>query len=242
MRSYRRLGVVGVLVGLAGAVWAGFLVSAVPGKAGEEKAYADAVTCAAGEPRADCLQTVRATVTQTVIRTSAHSSTFDLRLSGPEPANGVVTMGAAGPLLRKLRDGDEVEATVWRHYVVKVSREGRSQKTTDTPAGGAEMATAWSLSVLAGALFFLGTGGYVLRATRRVITERMTRRIAVPLGIALLAAFTPWFGFFAGTLWGGPWTVAAVWLASLPLCVLLIRRLTRLQDDRGKPARRTRTA
>jgi hypothetical protein len=32
--------------------------------------------------------------------------------------------------------------------------------------------------------------------------------------------------------------LAAVWVATLPLCALLVLRLTRLQDDRGKPVRR----
>lgn len=236
VRLYRGWGVIAVLMGMAALVWGVGVAGGVPGKVGDEKAWAAAADCPPGISAAaqrDCLRTVRATVTRTVIRTSARSSTFSLTLAGPEPANGVVRMGAAGPLLRALRNGDQVDATVWRHYVVKVARDGRGQETEDNPEGDAETATAWALSLLVAALFFGGTGGYALVAARRVVTERLTRHVAPLLGFTVLAGLTTWLGCVAGVAWGGPWMVVGAWLATLPLCALLVRRYVRRQAARS---------
>lgn len=80
-----------MLPGAAALLWAVDGFTALPTAVAEERGFASAVPCTAAgahADQADCLRTVRATVTGTVIQSSGREQTYRLELSGPAPASG----------------------------------------------------------------------------------------------------------------------------------------------------------
>ncbi|MBM9507163.1 hypothetical protein [Actinacidiphila acididurans] len=191
----------------------------------EERAYAAAVPCAAPVPeRPDCLRTVPATVVKATIRQSGRTKVHDLELSGPAPASGTIDMGSAGPLLKRLRPGDRVTVTVWRHYAISVSRDGITQKTEDNPVGHSDAATAVALAVLVGGTYLLWAGGGTLWVARSAAAQGLPPVLARWGKAAVGAAVAALPAGFAGVAWGGPPMVAAVWLALCAIVWRVVRR------------------
>lgn len=237
---HRVWGLCAVLLGVVAGVLAveGFI--AVPGVVAEERAFLAAVPCTAAEAsaaRTDCLHTVGATVTGTVIQSSGRQQTYRLRLSGPVPASGSLDMGSAGPLLKRLHPGDRVSVTVWRRYATAVSRDGRTQETNDNPLGDPEIGTALALGWLACGMYAVGVGGWALLGARGA-AERGLPALMVPLGkVTVGAAFAACPACLVGVGWGGPVAVVVAWLTMLPLVgwiVLVQVRRARRWPPRGR--------
>ncbi|MFC4503558.1 MULTISPECIES: hypothetical protein [Streptomyces] len=209
-----------MLLGAVAMLWAVDAFTALPAAVAEERGFLAALPCTAagaGADRADCLHTVRATVTGTVIQSSGREDTYRLELSGPAPASGSLDMGSAGPLLKRLRPGDQVSVTVWRHYATAVSQGGLTQQTNDDPVGDPDIDTALALGSLACGTYLLGAGGCALLGARGAAERGLPASLA-PLSKATAgAALAAWPACLAGVGWGGPVTVAAAWLVMLPV-------------------------
>jgi hypothetical protein len=113
------LGVAMLLLGAAGP-------ATVPGLMEDEKAFGTATACTTpSSPHDDCLHSFDATVTRTVIKEQNKSSEYTLYLDGPARVPRSIDMGAAEPLLKRLRPSDHVTVTLWRDYAAGVRRPGR---------------------------------------------------------------------------------------------------------------------
>lgn len=225
-----------------GTALTGFLVlllavsglAAVPELVDDERAFEAAVPCA--PPAAaggDCLRSVEATVVYTVIRDGAKYEEFTLGLTGPREVPRELDMGHADPLLEHLRPGDRVTVTRWRDYTTAVTRDGVTQESADTPAGEPQLVTALMLVLLSGGTYALYAGGVVLARARHYAERGLPISLVTfgkqAFGAALCAPVALVVGYLAG-----PLAVAAVWLATLPLVHLAVRRSER--RGRGRHA------
>jgi protein involved in polysaccharide export with SLBB domain len=225
-----------VLLGAVAVVCAVWASAGLPAGVAEERAFASAAPCkgaGAVPDGADCLHTVRATVTGTVIQSSGRTQTYRLKLSGPAPASGSVDMGSAGPLLKRLKPGDQVSVTVWRSYATAVSMNGVTQGTEESPVGDPEIGTALALGALACGTYLLGAGGYALLRARRA-AERGLPASLVPWGkTAVWAALVAWLACLVGVMWGGPVTVVVAWVVMLPVVGWIVAVRERRRAKRG---------
>ncbi len=208
-----------MLLGVVAVLWAVGRFTALPEAVAQERGFASAVPCAAakaGADQADCLHTVRASVTGTVIRSSGRTQTYRLELAGPAPASGSLDMGSTGPLLNRLHPGDQVSVTVWRHYATAVSRGGITQETNDNPVGDSDISTALALGSLACGTYLLAAGGCALLRARGAAERGLPASLA-PWGKATVGAvLVASLATLVGVGWGGPVAVVVAWLVMLP--------------------------
>ncbi|MFD8386221.1 hypothetical protein ACFV2X_48300 [Streptomyces sp. NPDC059679] len=180
--------------------------------------------CPARSSGEDCLRTTAATVRDTVIRDEGKTSEYTLKLTGPRPVPAEVDMGAADPLLRRLRAGDRVTVTMWRDYAIAFSKDGVRQETDDTPAGEPVFVTALALAFLSVGLFVAHTGGVeVLGAPRHAVhglPGSLVTRGKLAVGAALCAILAGVGGEFTN-----PIGVVVAWTVLAGLLWPLIRRL-----------------
>jgi hypothetical protein len=112
---------------------------------------------AAAHVGADCLSTQHFTVVKTVVK-DGKSSEYRAYLRDDGSWRGEVDFGGWAPLLNALEPGDPVTATVWRHRIMALSKDGVRQKTSDEPRDELQMNAAIGLlaGLVAGWAFVFG--------------------------------------------------------------------------------------
>ncbi|GAA3901443.1 hypothetical protein GCM10023084_62360 [Streptomyces lacrimifluminis] len=146
----------------------------------------------------DCLRTVSFNVESTKNKLSK-SGSYKATLSGTSFWNGVVAFGDPGPLLERLRPGDQVTATVWRGDVMTVSNGGVRQRTSEEPRSEPQMTVA--IGTFLGLLAATGIGLGAVRMTRPHGHEPFTWRsygkpllITMTITCAVVGLPAVWFG------------------------------------------------
>ncbi|MGW7434053.1 hypothetical protein ACWGIN_31525 [Streptomyces sp. NPDC054861] len=106
-------------------------------------------------------------------------------MSGTSFWNGVVAFGDPGPLLKRLRPGDQVTATVWRGDVMTVSDGSVRQSTTEEPRDEPHITGA--IGTFLGLLAAAGIGMGSVRMTRPDHHEPFTwRSYGIPLLVTMM--------------------------------------------------------
>ncbi|MFB7331257.1 hypothetical protein ACFC00_06385 [Streptomyces adustus] len=228
---------------------AGLLVAAtvevgeIPGSLAEERSYLTAEACtpaAALDARADCLRSIRASVRSTVIIDEGKRQQFTVRLAGPSPVPKEVDLYGSGPLLKRLRPGDQVRVTMWRDYATAISRGDVTQESGDTPVSAPEIITAVVLALVSLGLFAMYAGGRAVLRARRLAVEGLPDTL-VPLSKgALAAAACAIPAALLGACWGGLLVVVSAWAAMLPGVWWLTRLLQRRARRRTRHRHRSR--
>ncbi|MFF5974038.1 hypothetical protein ACFY7C_21180 [Streptomyces sp. NPDC012769] len=90
----------------------------------------------------DCLSTWRLTVEKTVNKTGGKASSYEATLTDQDSWRGNVSFGDPGPLLERLKSGDQVTATIWRRDIVVLSQDGVRQNTSEAPRDEVQMNAA----------------------------------------------------------------------------------------------------
>lgn len=134
---YRGVGLALLLVGLAGAGGAGWLVQAADEDGNQElRAYAAAPLCAEMPvERSDCRWRGKAIV-HAFDRDSGRGRSPSLTLEygqGRTERTEFVEFGDVGPVFDGLLFGDEVTITIWNGRITTVVADGRSQETLAAP-------------------------------------------------------------------------------------------------------------
>ncbi|MFE3642539.1 hypothetical protein ACFXOM_16245 [Streptomyces sp. NPDC059169] len=232
---HRAWGLCSALVGLVLVVLAGAGLATVPDLMDEERAFEAAVPCGSSAVAgADCLRPVGATVMRTVIQDVPKHEEFTLRLGGPPDVPHEIDMGASGPLLTRLQQGDRVTVTMWRDYATAVSRDGVTQESADTPVGEPVFVTALMLALLPCGAYALYAGGVALRRARRHAERGLPAFLLTRGKQACGAALCALPALLVGDV-AGPWVAVAGWLAMLPLVLLAVRRLERSRGRHAAP-------
>ncbi|WP_344493009.1 hypothetical protein, partial [Streptomyces enissocaesilis] len=107
--------------------------------------YRAAEPCSAhaiGKEQTDCLSTWRLTVEKTVNKTGGKSSSYEATLTDQDSWRGTVSFGDSGPLLARLKTGDQVTATIWRRDIVVLRQDGVRQNTSEAPRDELQMNAA----------------------------------------------------------------------------------------------------
>ncbi|MBT2476717.1 hypothetical protein J7E94_00130 [Streptomyces sp. ISL-94] len=170
----------------------------------------------------NCVRTVSFTVDKTRIGGGGPPS-YVATLSGAPFWNGPEEFGDPGPLLERLRPGDQVTGTVWRGYIMTLDKAGIRQSTADEPRDEAQMTAG--LGTFAGLLAALGLwfGAMLLASGPRGHEPYTWRLLGKPLLIAITVLC---FGVaFAALLLGIPW-----W--AVPTAVVPVVAFTAWQFDR----------
>lgn len=173
----RLVGVVLIVLSLMPALGCFLVFTAwLPSGIGRYQDYTAAEPCPAeaqAEAWEDCLRTVSFTVESTKVEQS-RSGSYKATLSGAPFWNGVVAFGDPGPLLERLRPGDQVGAVVWRGDVMSLSDGGVRQSTSEDPRSEPQMIVA--LGTFLGLLAALGLGFGAVRLARPHDHEPFTWR------------------------------------------------------------------
>ncbi|WP_344500084.1 hypothetical protein, partial [Streptomyces enissocaesilis] len=90
----------------------------------------------------DCLSAWRLTVEKTVNKTGGKSSSYEATLTDQDSWRGTVSFGDSGPLLARLKTGDQVTATIWRRDIVVLRQDGVRQNTSEAPRDELQMNAA----------------------------------------------------------------------------------------------------
>ncbi|MET8138381.1 hypothetical protein ABZ153_39980 [Streptomyces sp. NPDC006290] len=177
---------------------------------------------------------MRARVRSTVIIDRGKRQQFTARLAGPSPVPHEVDLDGSGPLLKRLRPGDQVVVTMWHDYATAISRGDVTQESGDTPVGEPEFITAVVLALLSLGLFAMYAGGQAVLRARSLAVKGLPDTL-VPLGRgALAAAACAIPAGFIGAGWGGPLVMVSAWGAMLPGVWWLTRLWQRRARRRGR--------
>jgi hypothetical protein len=207
----------------------------VPGLMEDEKAFGTATACTTpSSPHDDCLHSFDATVTRTVIKEQNKSSEYTLYLDGPARVPRSIDMGAAEPLLKRLRPGDHVTVTLWRDYAAGVRQGKVSQETADTPEGEPVFVCALALAVTCGSAYGLYAGGTALARARRHAVRGLPATLVTRGKEAAGAALCTLPSLVVGDFTNVPVGVV-VWLGLLPLVRWVVQR--QQQRTTGRHAR-----
>lgn len=90
----------------------------------------------------DCLSTWPFTVVKTAVNNGGRNPTYEATLKDEGSWRGVVNFGDLGPLLGRLEPGDRVTATLWRHGIVVLSKDGVRQNSSAAPRDELQMNAA----------------------------------------------------------------------------------------------------
>lgn len=166
------------------------------------------------EEQTDCLSTWRLTVEKTVNKTGGKATAYEATLTDQDSWRGTVSFGDPGPLLERLRTGDQVTATVWRRDIVVLGQDGVRQNTSEAPRDEVQMnaAVGVTAALVAAQLFVFGA----VRLARPRDREPFTWK---PYGRRLLITIAAvCFAVGLSTVWIGIpwWSVPAV---SVPIVV-----------------------
>ncbi|MFD3818570.1 hypothetical protein ACFWRZ_26215 [Streptomyces rubiginosohelvolus] len=106
------------------------------------------------EERTECLSTWRLTVEKTVNKTGGKG--YEATLTDQNSWRGRVSFGDPGPLLERLKAGDQVMATLWRRDIVVLRQDGVRQNTSEAPRDEVQMnAAVGVIAALAAAQLFV---------------------------------------------------------------------------------------
>ncbi|MFH9606147.1 hypothetical protein [Streptomyces sp. NPDC017448] len=162
----------------------------------------------------DCLKTWRLTVEKTVNKSGGKSSSYEATLTDQDSWRGTVSFGDPGPLLERLKSGDQVTATLWRRDIVVLSQDGVGQNTSEAPRDEVQMnAAAGVIAALVAAQLF------VFGAVRLVRPYDHDPFVWKPYGRRLLVTIVAvCFAVGLAAVWTGIpwWCVPAV---SVPIVV-----------------------
>ncbi|MGW3122234.1 hypothetical protein ACWDBW_34750 [Streptomyces sp. NPDC001107] len=174
----------------------------------------------------DCLSTWRYTVEKTVVKSGGKSSTYRATLRGGASWRRVVDFGDPGPLLEKIKPGDQVTGTIWRRTIVALSKDGVRQNTSEAPRDELQMNAA--LGLLAGLLAALM---FVFGAVRLVRPRGPEPFTWAPYGRRMLITIlSACFGAGLLTVWTGiPWPTVPAAVVPVVACAagLMYRDLQR---------------
>ncbi|MFI5630801.1 hypothetical protein ACIA8E_15795 [Streptomyces sp. NPDC051664] len=215
----------------------------LPSDSERYKDYRAAEPCssrAMRQGRTDCLSTWHLTVVKTAVdKAVGRSVANEATLTYQDSWRGTVSFGNPGPLLRRLKPGDRVTATAWRHDIVVLSKDGVGQNTSEAPRDEIQMNAA--VGVLA-ALF--AAQAFVFGAVRLASPRDYEPFIWDPYGKQLLITSTAAsFGVGLPAAWIGiPWWAVPVIAVPAVVCATEIthHRLRRNAAGRGSAVRRTR--
>ncbi|NML55296.1 hypothetical protein HHL19_29685 [Streptomyces sp. R302] len=245
-RGHRGWGLLCVLLGLLALGGAVGLGAMLPERIDAERAYLDAVPCAAGERAtaadADCLRTVRGTVESVEKVTSGKARFLRVSLRPPvaAPLDRPLELSTRGELSEVLGPGDEVTVTLWRDLRVSAHHAGRSEDVDARPDSevgplvGLAAACAW----LAAVAF---TGAYGGERRARGIASGRPVQAKVGFGFAKLGGIlgVPFLlGIVVGKIWDG-WTTVLV-TAGVTALIAVQATVFALRVDRPQTRRRGR--
>ncbi|MEV4940721.1 hypothetical protein [Streptomyces zaomyceticus] len=166
------------------------------------------------EEQTDCLSTWRLTVEKTVNKTGGKATSYEATLTDQRSWQGTVSFGDPGPLLERLKTGDQVTATIWRRDIVVLRQDGVQQDTSEAPRDEVQMnaAVGVTAALVAAQLFVFGA----VRLARPRDHDPFTwkpygRRLLITIAVVCFAVglLTVWIGI----PW---WSVPAV---SVPIVV-----------------------
>ncbi|WP_190232819.1 hypothetical protein [Streptomyces avicenniae] len=175
----------------------------------------------------DCLRTV----TFTVRDTDTEPRGLDATLDGTDFWNGTVRFGDQGPVLDRLRPGEQVTGTVWRGRVMALSRDDARQSTSDEPRDEPQMTAAAGTGAALLAALLLGFGA--VRLARPLDHRPFTWRPYGNLMLGVVAA-GPFAVGIAALLTGLPWWTVPPAAVALAVCAArLLHRWRRPAPVRG---------
>lgn len=170
----------------------------------------------------ECLSTWPFTVVKTVVKNGGRGSAFEATLKDEDSWRGVVPFGDPGPLLEQLKPGDRVTATLWRHVIVVLSKDGVRQNSANAPRDELQMnAAVGTLAALLAAQAFafgaarlVGPRGYEPFTWKPYGRRLLFISIGVSFGVGFPAVWTgiPW------------WTVPAVAVPVVVFTAALMHR------------------
>ncbi|MGW3242171.1 hypothetical protein [Streptomyces sp. NPDC001070] len=234
----------GLCASLLGAGLLAVAISGVfdlPRSVAEERSYLAAESCTPAQalnPHADCLRSVQARVRSTVIIDRGKQQQFTVRLAGSSPVPAELDLYDSGPLLKRLRPGDQVTVTVWHDYAIAIARGGISQESNDTPLDEPEFITGVVLALTALGSFAMFAGGQAVLRARRLAVKGLPVALVPWSKGALVAAACALPAGFIGACWGGPVMVASAWAAMLPGVWWMVRLMERRAKRQSRTQRR----
>ncbi|MFF3350935.1 hypothetical protein [Streptomyces sp. NPDC002779] len=184
--------------------------------------YRAAEPCSARDieqEQTDCLSTWRLTVEKTVNETGGKSSSYEATLTDQGSWRGTVFFGDPGPLLERLKSGDQVTATAWRRDIVVLRKDGVRQNTSEAPRDEVQMNAAFGMiaALVAAQLFVFGA----VRLVRPRDHEPFTWH---PYGKRLLITIAAvCFGVGLSAVWIGiPWGSVPAVSVPIVLCTAVV--------------------
>ncbi|MEU3754861.1 hypothetical protein AB0H17_19130 [Streptomyces olivoreticuli] len=196
-RTERRSTLVTAVVGAVCAIAAAYLLLVtVPGARAEQRAFKTAHSCRYDAVSKKCLRPEAATVNGTETVTSGKSVQHWLSVTEDDGTSHRILMAGRPSVVGKVKPGDRVTVTHWRHKSRFVDFHNRRQPTDDDPRGGYRLPYAIALGLMPVAAGFLWAAyGFGRRSTDS--PRRSARQIVLPSAAALLVgvlgAATPWF-------------------------------------------------
>ncbi|WJV45364.1 hypothetical protein [Streptomyces flavofungini] len=215
----RFMGVLLILLSLIPAV-ASYTVFSwwLPSDAQRYRDYRAAEPCSArdsGLEQTECLSSWRLTVEKTVNGGKAYKAT----LTDQDSWRGTVSFGDPGPLLERLKSGDQVTATAWRRGIVALRKDGVRQDTSEAPRDEVQMNAAVGMiaALVAAQLFIFGA----VRLARPRDHGPFTWN---PYGRRLLITIAAvCFGVGLSAVWTGmPWWSVSAASVSIVVCAAVV--------------------
>ncbi|WP_330296998.1 hypothetical protein [Streptomyces sp. NBC_00503] len=200
--------------------------------------FADARPCAAGvevAQRADCLLAVPATVGRVTARDTPGSRVWLTPSATPSGLLGI-KFKDSGPLLYRLRPGDQVTVTFWRGEAVGLEKDGLRLKTDAAPRDEGQITAA--IGTFAGllAVLALSTGTSSLRSAGHPRAHRLGR-LSAAKPLILVAMLASAAAAAATLLLDAPWWTVPV--VATPTVAAATEALYRVRLREGRwPVRR----